>query len=102
VVVATEMIVVGDGMIVCWTRWAVTGCFDMQKIDGDIVRSGKSCFFNLMGKRKNGIDGKTDHHRYQGCCNDFFEFLVQASSNGFFSPMRSSELYDIVVVRVKI
>lgn len=86
-VVATEMVVVGARVIVSWTRWAVTGHFDMQKIDGDIVRSGESCFFNLMGKRKKGINGKTDHYRYQGCCNDFFEILVQARSNGYFSPM---------------
>ena len=58
------MVVVGARVIVSWTRWAMTGRFDMQKIDGDIMRSGKSCFFNLMGKRKNGIYGKTDHNRY--------------------------------------
>ena len=83
VVVAGKMIVVGAGMVICGTRRAVAGGFNIQKASCDFVRGGKTGFFNLMGERKYGIDGKTGHHRYQGQCNDFSEILVQTDSMFF-------------------
>lgn len=61
-VVATEMVMVGTGMVGWWTSRAVAGCFKVQKSDGDFMRGGKPCLLNLMRNRKDGIDGKTNHH----------------------------------------
>lgn len=63
--VATEMVMVGVGMTVRGTRRAMSRSFNMQKTYGDIVRGGKPCFFNLMGNRKDCIDGKANQHRNQ-------------------------------------
>ena len=91
VVVATEMVMVGAGMVVWWTSRAMAGCFDMQKTDFDAVRSGNTRFFKLMRNRKYGIDRKASHHRYQGHCNYFSEFLVQACSGLLFFKMAAGE-----------
>lgn len=83
-VVATEMVMVGAGVVVSGASLAMAGGFDMQETDLYCVRSGKTCFFNRMGNRKDGINGKADHHRYQSQCNYFSKFLVQTCSSPSF------------------
>lgn len=73
VVVTTEMVVIGAWMVVSGARRTMARSFDMQKTDLDVVRGGKPCFFNFVSDRKDGIDGKTYHHRHQGHCNYFSE-----------------------------
>lgn len=65
VMVATEMVMVGVGMLVRGTRRAMAGSLDMQKTNFYVMGSRKPCFFDLMGNRKDGIGGKADNHRYQ-------------------------------------
>jgi len=83
VVVATEMVMVGAWVVVSGASRAMTGGFYMQETNCNFVRGGKTGFFNLMGERKDGINGKAGHHRYQGQCNDFSEILVQTDSMPF-------------------
>ena len=83
VMVAGKMFMVGAWVVVSGASRAMTGGFYMQETDCNFVRGGKPCFLDLMGERKDGIDGKAGHHRYQGQCNDFSEILVQTDSMPF-------------------
>jgi len=79
-VVATEMVMVGAGMVVRWTCGAMAGSFHMQKTDGDMVRGGNPGLLNRVGDGKDSIDGKRGHHSYQCQCNYFSEIPVQSCS----------------------
>ncbi|OGU16556.1 MAG: hypothetical protein A2076_02440 [Geobacteraceae bacterium GWC2_53_11] len=76
-VVAGKMFVVGAGMIASGARRAMAGGFNMQKTYRYFMSKRNPRLFNLMGNRKDGIDGKTGNHRYQSQSYNFFITPIQ-------------------------